>query len=173
MPERDFPVGHPAAADYKGEAYTPLRSPYQDDFAPDHPAFAGKNIHETATPDGMRAAANKQSADLHELAAIGSLPPLVDDVTGEPLALTPQQLAHVYAVRNGLRFPAQEIVNKRYGLLPADSVPSDDVATQMSAEDQALAHIRSLGYTPERAREIFEKYGAPSILQDKENDAHR
>lgn len=55
MAERDYPVGHPAAGDYKGEHYTPPRAPFSEDFPPGHPARAGKNIAALDTPDGMRA----------------------------------------------------------------------------------------------------------------------
>jgi hypothetical protein len=55
MPERDYPVGHPSASDYKGEHYVPPRAPFSEDFPPDHPARAGKNISALDTPDGMRA----------------------------------------------------------------------------------------------------------------------
>lgn len=53
--ERDYPIGHPAASDYKGERYVPPRAPFAEDFPPDHPARAGKNITALDTPDGMRA----------------------------------------------------------------------------------------------------------------------
>ena len=56
MAERDYPVGHPAASDYKGEKYRPPRAPFADDFNVDHPAYQGKNIHPIDTPDGYRAA---------------------------------------------------------------------------------------------------------------------
>jgi hypothetical protein len=52
MAERDYPQGHPAASDYKGEKYTPPRAPFAEDFGPDHPARLGKNIGVLDTPDG-------------------------------------------------------------------------------------------------------------------------
>ena len=58
MSERDFPVGHPAAADYKGEKYTPETAPYGSDFPRNHPARGGRNTSALDTPDGMRAAHN-------------------------------------------------------------------------------------------------------------------
>jgi len=54
MFERDYPVGHPAASDYHGEAYTPPRAPFAEDFPPDSSARGGKNTSEIDTPDGMR-----------------------------------------------------------------------------------------------------------------------
>lgn len=55
MSERDYPEGHPAASDYKGQKYTPKRAPWSEDFPPDHPARGGKNAHANDSPDGRRA----------------------------------------------------------------------------------------------------------------------
>lgn len=55
MAERDYPEGHPAASDYKGQRYIPPRAPFGEDFNPDHPARGGKNTSTADTPDGMRA----------------------------------------------------------------------------------------------------------------------
>ncbi len=55
MAERDYPEGHPASSDYKGQAYTPPRAPWSEDFPPNHPAREGKNIKPADTPDGLRA----------------------------------------------------------------------------------------------------------------------
>jgi len=173
MAERDYPVGHPAAADYKGEPYTPPRSPYTRDFDEGHPAFGGKNIAATDTPDGMRAAANKFQNNLQELAAIGSLPPLVDDNTGEALQISPEQLAYVYAVRKGLTPANQQIVTERYKLEPMNAAPAAQVELPMSAEQQALNYIISLNYTPERAQEILDKYGVPDAMSQKAADSNR
>ena len=74
-PERDFPVGHPAASDYKGEKYTPPKAPFSEDFNEGHPARDGKNTTELDTPDGLRAAVNERKQDMSELRAIGALPP--------------------------------------------------------------------------------------------------
>jgi hypothetical protein len=52
--ERDFPEGHPASVDYKGERYTPPRAPHSADYDEKHPAYAGKNTTALDTPDGMR-----------------------------------------------------------------------------------------------------------------------
>ena len=54
MPERDYPLGHPAASDYKGEKYIPPRAPFAEDFGPDHPARLGRNINDLDSPDGAR-----------------------------------------------------------------------------------------------------------------------
>lgn len=61
--ERDYPVGHPAASDYKGERYVPPRAPFSEDFAPGHPARGGKNISVLDTPDGKRAQTIRESAE--------------------------------------------------------------------------------------------------------------
>jgi hypothetical protein len=58
--ERDYPVGHPAASDYKGEPYTPPRAPYAEDFPPGHPARGGKNASRLDTPDGTHDATVKE-----------------------------------------------------------------------------------------------------------------
>lgn len=171
--ERDFPVGHPAASDYKGEPYTPPSAPFGEDFPRGHPARGGANVGTLDSPDGMRAAANARAQDLQELAAVGSLPPLRDDKTGELVTLTPQELAHVYAVRQGLRPALAQEITDAYKLTPATAAASEPPATAISAEDQAIAYIVSRGYTPERAREILRKYGVPDVLADKEKDAHR
>ena len=55
MAERDYPEGHPASADYKGQKYAPPRAPWTDDFAADHPARGGKNLKANDSPDGLRA----------------------------------------------------------------------------------------------------------------------
>jgi hypothetical protein len=66
-PERDFPVGHPAAGDYAGEAYNPPQAPHSEDFPEGHPARGGKNCSELDTPDGIRAAANKAQRAIADL----------------------------------------------------------------------------------------------------------
>jgi hypothetical protein len=63
MAERDYPVGHPSASDYKGEHYVPPRAPFSEDFPPGHPARDGKNIGVLDTPDGKRAQTMRESQD--------------------------------------------------------------------------------------------------------------
>src|SRR5437763_8895832 len=172
-PERDYPIGHPAASDYKGGPCAPRRAPFVEAFPPGHPARGGKDVGPLDTPDGMRAAHLKRSQDLQELAAVGSLPPLVDDETGQALELTPEQLAHVYATRKGLRPAVAQQITDRYRLEPEPKRKGEEASAELTPEEQAVGYIVSLGYTPERAQEIFDKYGAPSILADKEADAHR
>lgn len=171
--ERDFPVGHPAACDYIGEPYTPPRAPFGEDFAPGHPARSGKNIGALDTPDGMRAAHLADSQDLQELAMVGSLPPLFDPDTHEQVKLSPQELAHVYAVRNAIRSSLAQEITDKYKLDPRAAPTEGEPKPPVTAEEQAVRFIISKGYTPERARELLAKYGAPSILTDKEADAHR
>lgn len=52
MSERDYPVGHPKAADYNGQVYKPSTAPFGEDYGPNHPARGGKNIGALDTPDG-------------------------------------------------------------------------------------------------------------------------
>lgn len=171
--ELAYPVGHPAHPDYKGAPWKNPGEVFAEDFAPGHPARGGANVRLIDTPDGQRAAHLQHSQDLQQLAAMGSLPPLIDDKTGEKIELTPEQLAHVYAVRNGLQPPLAAEVTQRYGL-SAQAARKDEVAVpQPSAEECALAHIISLGYTPERAREILAKYGTSDIQADVRADANR
>lgn len=85
MAERDYPVGHPAASDYKGERYTPPRAPFGEDFGPDHPARGGKNTSTADTPDGMRERTVKDwqaNADRMAVAEPPATPPTGDD-TGD------------------------------------------------------------------------------------------
>jgi len=42
--ERDWPTGHPAAPDYKGEAFTPPPPPFASDWPEGHPARGGANV---------------------------------------------------------------------------------------------------------------------------------
>jgi hypothetical protein len=72
--ERDYPVGHPAAADYKGEKYFPPDAPFAADYPRNHPARGGKNVSDLDTPDGRRAAHLKQAQDIAELIAVGAIP---------------------------------------------------------------------------------------------------
>jgi hypothetical protein len=73
--ERDFPKGHPAAVDYKGEKYSGPRAPWQDDFAEGHPARGGANTGELDTPDGQREAALDTQLDLADLQESGPTTP--------------------------------------------------------------------------------------------------
>jgi hypothetical protein len=171
--ERDFPVGHPAASDYAGEPYTPPRAPHGEDYEVGHPARGGKNVSPLDTQDGMRSAHLVQAQDLQELAMIGSLPPLIDPDTHEEIALTPQELAHVYAVRNAMSWEQAQAITDKYGLKPMTPPPAEPLPPPTTAEQQALQYIITKGYTPERARELLAKYGAPSVLLDREADAHR
>jgi hypothetical protein len=87
MAERDYPVGHPAASDYKGERYIPPRAPFADDFNYDHPARGGKNSSAIDTPDGYRAFVLEQDkANVERTASmqIPEEPHDVDDHSGEP-----------------------------------------------------------------------------------------
>jgi hypothetical protein len=173
MPELAYPVGHPAHPDYKGEAWKNPAAVYDEDFPEGHPARGGANVRAIDTPDGQRAAQLKQSQDLQQLAMMGSLPPVVDPATGEKLALSPEALAHVYAVRKGLTPPLAAEVTQRYGL-PAESPRVvEDGTPAPTPEDEAIAHIMGLGYTPERAHEILAKYGVPEILADHRADQSR
>lgn len=173
MPERDYPVGHPAAPDYKGQPYRPNRAPFEEDFPVGHPARNGRNVSDLDRPDGQRAAHLKQSQDLQVLAMIGSLPRLIDDATGKEVELTPQELAHIYAVRKALPTDIADEMTKHYGLEPLTPVVEAPEKTQMTAEEQALLILRNRGYSPERAKELLEKYGVPDTLREHEADAHK
>jgi hypothetical protein len=171
--ERDYPVGHPAASDYNGEPYTPQGAHSRFDYPPGHPAHGGKNVGTLDTADGMRAAHNLQTQNLSELAAVGSLPPLRDDSTGDEIKLTAEQLAHVYAVRKGLRPALAAEISDRYRLEPDPEQSTESPAAPITAGEQAIAYVVAHGYTPERAKELIAKYGVPDVLTDKEHDAHR
>jgi hypothetical protein len=173
MQERDFPVGHPAASDYKGQPYHPNRAPFEEDFPVGHPARGGRNVSLLDTPDGLHAHHLKQSQDLQALAMMGSLPPLVDDTTGKEVDLTPQELAHIYAVRNALPASMAAEVTDHYKLEPltrAEDVPEQKT---FSAAEQAVMILIKRGYSPERAKELIDKYGVPDTLREHEQDAHR
>lgn len=171
--ERDYPKNHPAASDYDGSPWTPPAAPYREDFAAGHGARNGANVSVLDTPDGMRAAHNKRAQDLGELAAVGSLPPLRDPKTNEPIQIDSAQLKHIYAVRNGLSPAMAQQVTERYNLDPMPERKAEETAPAITGKEQAIAYIVSLGYTPEQAETIFEKYGEPAILADREAAAHR
>jgi len=195
MPERDYPIGHPAASDYKGQAYKPGFDAMAHDYRENHPARGGANVTALDSPDGKRAALNTRIADLHELAAVGSLPALIDPTTKEPIPLTAAQIAYIYTVRAALRDEAAQWVTKRYELVPPEKVckcglpeaahaeyvrghrfeprKTEGPAPKLTPKDQAVHYLLALGYTPERAEEIFLKYGVPDVLKDREADTHR
>lgn len=173
MPERDYPVGHPAAPDYNGEPYFPNTAPFGEDFPKGHPARGGVNIPANCTPDGMRAAFNKQSQNLQALAAMGSLPPLRDPETGHDIELTASELAYIYAVRKGLPAVLAEQVTTRYHLEPMEHAAPVEEQQSLSAYDQAVLILIGRGYSQERSKELIDKYGVPDTLQEHENDAHR
>jgi len=137
--ERDFPIWHPAASDYDGTPYEPIRAPYGEDFPKGHPARDGGNIGAADTPDGRRAALLEQTQDLEELAECGALPLVIDEDKRQPIALTTSQLVSAYELRAGL--------------IP-DRI-SDDLV------EEVIHAIIELGYTPERAAEILQTYCTP------------
>jgi hypothetical protein len=139
MVELAYPVGHPAHPDYKGEPYTPPGAPFYEDFREGHPARGGANVSEIDTPDGMRAAQLKQENRLQDLAKSGSLPPLYDGVHRDPVPLTPDQLAHFYAARHAY---------------DESKGPTEDAR-------QAVAYLTALGYSKDKAVEMFQKYAQP------------
>lgn len=145
MSERDYPVGHPAAGDYKGEAYADKFASYAYDFPEDHPARGGKNIADTDTPDGMRESQAKQTNRFVDLASVGSLPKLFDGKQPEPLQVAPEKLAQIYAARL-----------------------AEDVSTPLSDEGkQAVECIVALGYDKADAIRIFDNYTVPVKAQDE------
>jgi len=171
--ERDFPVGHPAASDYSGQPYFPNLAPFGEDFPKGHPARGGLNVDANSTPDGQRAAFDKQSQDLQALAAMGSLPPLRDPDSGKEVELTAHELAYIYAVRKGLPTDLQDEVTSRYHLEPLKSAADVDDKQVFSAQEQAVLILIKRGYSPERAKVLIDKYGVPDTLQEHEQDAHR
>jgi len=189
-PERDFPLGHPAAADYAGQPYTRPFNPSEQDFPETHPAHGGHNVSALDTPDGLRARLTSRAQDLSELAAIGALPPLKDPTTGEAITISPEQLAFIYRTRMGLRDALAEEITARYKLgavvdsctecgapeanHPAESThkfrprKAEAPPALIDAKAQALAFIQSLGYLPEAAEAILAKYGVPEIMKDRD-----
>jgi hypothetical protein len=139
MPERDFPVGHPAASDYRGEAYSSPFAVYAEDFPVGSPARGGKNVDSLSTPDGMRDAMLRQVNQLQDLAQQGSLPPLFAAGKKEPLPLTAAQLAHLYSARHAYD------------------------PTKVASEDarQAVDYIVALGYPRPEAITMFLNYAQP------------
>jgi hypothetical protein len=164
MPESAYPLGHPAHPAYKGE---PWRNPADVGTAayyPGHPAYEGANVHEVDTPDGYQRFINQRQNDLVDLAACGSLPPLTDPDTNETIALTPAQLAYVHTVRNNIRNAALAGELTRFYKL--DPKPADKSAplAKLSDDDVAQGFIMRLGYSPEQARAILDKYGVPDAV---------
>jgi hypothetical protein len=173
LQERDFPEGHPAASDYTGQAWTNPAAVHDHDFPVGHPARNGGNVREIDRPDGQRAAHLKQSQDLMQLAMIGSLPPLIDPATNDPIELTAEQLAHVYAVRNSLTISLAGEVTERYKLTPEKTRASDVAMPQPTAEEQAVNYLVSLGYLPEKAQAVIAKWGVPEVTTAKLQAEHR
>jgi hypothetical protein len=193
--ELAYPVGHPAHPDYQGEPWKNPAAVFDEDFPEGHPARHGANVRLIDTPDGQRAAHLARQQDLQALAMMGSLPAVTDpaictcgkpwadsihgyDTTQHPfqarrLELTPEQLAHVYAVRNGLQPPLAAEVTQRYGLTAQADHKIEDGTPAPTEKQIAVAHIVGLGYTPERARELFMKYGAVELAADREANANR
>jgi hypothetical protein len=145
MAERDYPVGHPAASDYKGEPYVDRFASYAYDFPEGHPARGGKNRSALDTPDGVRDSHMRQVTPLQDLAMQGSLPPLRDPAKDEPLPLAPAELAHVYATRLASTLEGE---------------PTE-------AEKQAVGFIKSLGYSMEEAVKLFMNYLQPAKTADQ------
>jgi hypothetical protein len=139
-PERDYPVGHPAAGDYAKEAYVPPSYARLLDYPPDHPAHHGKNSKAVDSPDGMRDAQNSRGADLKELAAVGSLPPLIDPAKKEPVPVPSSALADIYAAR----------------------MKADFLHPPTDADRLAVRCIMALGYSMDQAYELYENYTRPA-----------
>jgi hypothetical protein len=137
--ERDYPVGHPAASDYKGTPFVDKFASYAYDFPEGHPARGGKNVSVLDTPDGAREATVHRVNNLTTLAEEGALPPLFAPGRKEPLPLTAAQLAHLYAAR------------KAYD---PDKAPSEDAK-------QAVGYITALGYDQTAAISMFLNYAQP------------
>jgi hypothetical protein len=173
MVERDFPIGHPAAADYDGSPYVDPHAIFGMDFPPGHPARDGKNVSILDTPDGMRVAILSNKQDLRELAAMRSLPPLVDPTTHEPVELSPEELAVVYAVRNSLSPGNAGRVTERYSLKEPPPPGAAGSSAALTAEQQALQSIIKRGFSPERAKELLDKYGVPDTLAELTKDSIR
>ncbi len=145
MAERDYPVGHPAAADYKGEPYVDKFASYAYDFPEGHPARGGQNRSALDTPDGVRESHLRQTTPLQELAKQGALPVLRDPAKPDPLPLAPEALAHVYTAR----------------LAYSSTVPITEDT------HQALAYIEALGYTNAQAYDLFVNYLKPAQPADE------
>jgi hypothetical protein len=137
--ERDYPIGHPAACDFNAATYTAPESPYYVDYPQGHPARNGKNVTPLSTQDGMREAQLKQTNQLQDLAKQGCLPPLLDPAKPEPLPVTPEQLAHIYAARRAY---------------DPDKTASEDAR-------QAVGYIIALGYSKPDAINLFLHYAQP------------
>lgn len=88
--ERDYPIGHPAASDYKGEKYTPPRAPFAEDFPPDHPARLGKNVQALDSPDGSHARTVQEWKDNAERNAQGEQQPAPQHTEHETASVNAQ-----------------------------------------------------------------------------------
>lgn len=162
-----YPVGHPGHPEYKGE---PWRNPADVGTAayyPGHPGFLGANVKKIDTPDGYQEFINQRQNNLVDLAACGSLPPLTDPDTHERIELTPDQLAYVYLVRNNIRNAslAAEITDHYHLDAKVEEAPQE--VAKLSDDDVALGFLMRLGYLPEKARAILDKYGVPDVVAEK------
>jgi len=167
MPESVYPVGHPTHLEYKGELWHNPADRSTAAYYPNDAGYPAPPADLTNTPDGKRAAINARQNNLSDLAAMGCLPPLVDPQTNEPVPLTPAQLTYVYTVRNSIRQQAlADIVTERYGLA-AKPVDPAKAAAVLTNDDIAFGFLLSLRYSPEKARQILEKYGTPDIVAEK------
>src|SRR5216683_3835128 len=130
--ERDFPMGHPAASDYKGEAYTPPRAPWEHDYAADNPARAGANTSPLDSPDGMREAIKQRIQDLDELRAIGALPAEHSENfdSSAPTDVQTKE-AHEYLKSRGYTDSAADDILSRYGI---DAVLADKQSAKKQQE---------------------------------------
>ena len=167
MAESAYPVGHPGHPLYKGEPWINRADRGSAAYFPDDPAYGGKNVGPLDTPDGKRAFLNQRQNNLQDLAACGSLPPLVDPETKERIALTPEQLAHVYSVRNGISNAAlAEEITHTFGL-DAKAVTAAAPVAKLSDDDVAVGFLLGHGYSPEHARAILDRYGVPEVVAMK------
>jgi hypothetical protein len=139
MAERDYPEGHPAAADYKGTPFVDRFASYAYDFPEGHPARGGKNVQYADTHDGQREVQMKTVTPLKDLAKQGALPPVFFPGNKEPLPLSPDALAHIYKSR---------------ALADFEKAPTD-------ADIAALGYIQACGYSHDQAIELYRNYAQP------------
>lgn len=173
MAESAYPVGHPGHPAYKGEPWVNPANVSEQAYPPGMPGARGENVSAIDTPDGLRAHLNKRENNLVDLAVMGSLPPLTDPDTGKTVELTPEQLAHVYTVRNTLRNEALAAeVTDRFKLDPKTETPASPVR-KLSDDEIALGYLMGLGYSPDKAKTILDKYGVPDAVADKLEHARR
>lgn len=167
MPQSLYPVGHPGHPEYKGEPWRNLADVGTAAYYPGHPGYEGANVRDVDTPDGFRAMIAQRQNDLVDLAACGCLPPVIDPDTNETVQLTPEQLAHVYLVRNNIRNAALAAeLTAHYHLDAKVEVPEVPVP-KLSDDDVCIGFFMRLGYTPEKARLFLDKYGVPDAVAVK------